>query len=101
MCQSLRLTTGKLAALQSFHVRFAHSSGQSIVVDQYIVLKINNDVNSFVFLVEKELKQFLDNEIKSEEQTSDKSQLPKTFEGFKVNADGSEIELVKDTPDET
>lgn len=55
----------------------------------------------YVFLVEKELKQFLENEIKSEEQTSDKTQLPKTFEGFKVNADGSEIELVKETPDET
>lgn len=52
-------------------------------------------------LVEKELQQFLDNEIKTEEQTSDKTYLPKTFEGFKVNADGAEIELIKESSDET
>lgn len=54
-----------------------------------------------VFLVEKELQQFLDNEIRSEEQTSDKTYLPKTFGGFKVNADGAEVELVKESSDET
>lgn len=53
------------------------------------------------FLVEKELQRFLDNEIKSEEQTSDKTYLPKTFGGFKVNADGAEVELVKESSDET
>lgn len=61
-------------------------------------------VNNFIlsrFLVEKELQQFLDNEIKTEEQTSDKTHLPKTFEGFKVSADGAEIELTKETSDET
>jgi len=51
--------------------------------------------------VEKELQQFLDNEIRTELQTSDKVQLPKTFEGFKVNADGAEVELLKETSDET
>jgi len=54
-----------------------------------------------LFLVEKELQQFLDNEIKSEEQTSSKTQLPKTFDGFKVSADGAEVELVKETSNET
>jgi len=54
-----------------------------------------------IVLVEKELQQFLDNEIKSEEQTSDKSHLPKTFEGFKESADGAEVELTKETSDET
>jgi len=54
-----------------------------------------------IVLVDKELRQFLDNEIKSEEQTSDKTHLPKTFEGFKVSADGAEVELTKETSDET
>lgn len=43
----------------------------------------------------------MDNEIRTEEQTSDKSTLPKSFEGFKVIADGAEVELVKETSDET
>lgn len=55
----------------------------------------------FFQLVEKELQQFLENEIRTEEQTSDKTHLPKTFEGFKVSADGAEVELVKETSDET
>lgn len=50
--------------------------------------------------VEKQLQQFLDNEIKTEEQTSDKSRLPGTFEGFKVSSDGAEVELVKESPNE-
>ncbi|XP_025410594.1 complement component 1 Q subcomponent-binding protein, mitochondrial [Sipha flava] len=75
--QSLLLTTRKIQTCKPFNVRLAHSS------------------------VEKELQQFLDNEIKTEEQTSDKTYLPKTFEGFKVNADGAEIELIKESSDET
>jgi len=76
--RSLWITSGKVSATRPlFNVRLAHSS------------------------VEKELQQFLDNEIKSEEQTSTKTQLPKTFDGFKVSADGAEVELVKETPDET
>lgn len=53
-----------------------------------------------IVLVEKELQQFLDNEIKSEEQTSDKKYLPTSFEGFKVSTDGAEVELTKGTSDE-
>lgn len=51
--------------------------------------------------MEKQLSQFLDNEIKTEEKTCDKTQLPKTFEGFTVAVDNAEVELSKDTPDET
>lgn len=58
-------------------------------------------MNIFFILVEKELHQFLENEIKTEEQTSDKTKLPTIFEGFKVSADGAEVELVKETSDET
>lgn len=54
-----------------------------------------------MFSVEKDLQQFLENEIKTEEQTSDKSVLPKTFEGFNVQADGAEVELVKESSNET
>lgn len=47
------------------------------------------------------MHQFLENEIKTEEQTSDKNKLPTIFEGFKVSTDGAEIELMKETSDET
>ncbi|XP_026823488.1 complement component 1 Q subcomponent-binding protein, mitochondrial [Rhopalosiphum maidis] len=75
--RSMWFATKKVDQIRPFNVRLAHSS------------------------VEKELQQFLDNEIKSEEQTSDKTNLPKTFEGFKVSADGAEVELTKETSDET
>jgi complement component 1 Q subcomponent-binding protein len=75
--RSFKVTCGKHGMMIPFNVRLAHSS------------------------VEKELKQFLDNEIKTEEQTSDKTHLPKIFEGFKVCADGAEVELVKETSNET
>ncbi|CAH1736533.1 complement component 1 Q subcomponent-binding protein, mitochondrial [Aphis gossypii] len=75
--QSMWFGTKRSDQMRPFNVRLAHSS------------------------VDKELRQFLDNEIKSEEQTSDKTHLPKTFEGFKVSADGAEVELTKETSDET
>lgn len=52
-------------------------------------------------LVEKELHQFLEEEIKAEERTSDKTVLPKTLEGFKISFDAAEVELIKENADET
>ncbi|XP_050437301.1 complement component 1 Q subcomponent-binding protein, mitochondrial [Adelges cooleyi] len=74
--QSLWTNASRLVQLQRNGARNAHSS------------------------VEKELHQFLDNEIKTEEQTSDKRALPSTFEGFKVLFNVAEVELVKETLDD-
>ncbi|VVC36168.1 Hypothetical protein CINCED_3A020380 [Cinara cedri] len=75
--RSLWYTTGNVHALKPINTRFSHSS------------------------IEKELQQFLEKEIKTEEQTSDKTKLPTIFEGFKLSADGAEVELVKEISGET
>ncbi|XP_050533478.1 complement component 1 Q subcomponent-binding protein, mitochondrial [Daktulosphaira vitifoliae] len=75
--QSLWSITNRFVPVKHFNIRSAHST------------------------VEKELHKFLEEEIKAEEKTSDKTVLPKTLEGFKINFDAAEVEFVKENMNET
>lgn len=50
---------------------------------------------------ERELVEFLAEEIVAERKASKQKSIPAEFEGFKVSGDGAEVELIKNTGKET
>lgn len=61
-----------------------------------------HNVSTFFNIIgERELVEFLAEEIAAERKASKKNALPSEFEGFKVKSDGAEVELTKSLGKET